>query len=169
MSGPGGNYFTTNLGLAVLPEVDQRKYPDIYTEFLRIRTAVQVLQVGLDAYTGVMEATALTDISVGQIINIFDIAGVAWARLADANSLVVPGQAFCNASVLANQIGHFSLSGIMPYFSGLIPGTIYYLSLVPGSLTTIAPVGAGQLEQELGVAINSTTIWFSPGRRYIPH
>lgn len=54
--------FETNLGLTSLPELDQKKYPEVYAELLRLRNAIRVLQsvVDLLAGTGSAAGTKLT-------------------------------------------------------------------------------------------------------------
>ena len=44
--------FSTNLGLSSLPEMDQKKDPEIYAELLRIRNALKVLQSTIDVLAG---------------------------------------------------------------------------------------------------------------------
>ena len=43
-------------------------------------------------------------------------------------------------------------------FSGLTSGSIYYLSTTPGAITTTPPNGSGNIVQEVGVAISTTTL-----------
>jgi len=46
MAGPS---YTTNTGLSALPEIDQKKTPEIWAELVRIRQAINILQEALDA------------------------------------------------------------------------------------------------------------------------
>ena len=43
---------TVNTRLSAIPELDQTKYPDIYSELLSIRSAVAILQAALDGVIG---------------------------------------------------------------------------------------------------------------------
>lgn len=42
--------------------------------------------------------------------------------------------------------------------TGLTPGAKYFLSTTPGGVTTTSPTTAGNISQELGFAINATTL-----------
>lgn len=55
--------FSTNLGLSSLPEIDQKKDPEIYAELLRIRNALKVLQGVVDSLSGGTAGQKLTKAS----------------------------------------------------------------------------------------------------------
>ena len=52
--------YNTNLGLSALPEIDQKKNPEIYAELLRIRNALKVLQGAVDILSGGAAGAKLT-------------------------------------------------------------------------------------------------------------
>ena len=52
--------YNTNLGLSALPEIDQKKDPEIYAELLRIRNALKVLQGAIDILSGGAAGAKLT-------------------------------------------------------------------------------------------------------------
>lgn len=49
-------------------------------------------------------------------------------------------------------------SGELAGFTGLVPGSSYYLSETPGQITDVSPTVQGSIVQEVGWARNSTTL-----------
>lgn len=41
--------FSTNTGLSVIPEIDQKQYPTIWNDLMRVRNAINILQQAIDA------------------------------------------------------------------------------------------------------------------------
>lgn len=52
-----------NLGLSALPEIDQKQYPQIYAELIRIRNALGVIQSVLDTLGGGTVGQQLTKVT----------------------------------------------------------------------------------------------------------
>jgi hypothetical protein len=53
-------------------------------------------------------------------------------------------------------------SGVVSFYAGLVPGARYWLSATnAGKLAAIAPQGAGQFAQMIGVAASATRLWAS--------
>jgi hypothetical protein len=180
--------YSTNLGLSILPEIDQKQHPQIYLEFLRMRNALRALQGALDTYTGALSedptywnqtqaynttrvqnisriyAIAGEAISLSQQVNFYNNSGVLTARKANATDNTKPARAFCSvpAGVAAGAYGEFILLGVNPYYSGLTPGATYYLHTTSGQITSVAPVTVGNIVQEIGWAIDSNNLWFNP-------
>lgn len=98
----------------------------------------------------------------GNTLNLTLDAGILKAQLADATNNTKPAQGFCNSlgvspGGLIEMIMH---SGVAP-ISGLTVGTRYYQSAAsPGIITAAAPVAAGNIEQYVGVAITTTSLFF---------
>lgn len=179
--------FSTNLGLSILPEMESREQPSIYAELLRIRNALRVLQSALDVYTGALSADinywnqtppsssvrvqgvsrvyAITSeaISLGQLVNLYDVAGIMTARKANATDGTKPCRAYCSVSggVALGAYGEFILLGLLRTV-GVTPGLTYYLDTVAGVITTAAPGVVGNLVQEIGFGLDSESIWFNP-------
>lgn len=53
-------FLSTNLGLATLPEIEQKDYPQIYAELIRIRNALHVLQTTIEVLAGGTAGQVLT-------------------------------------------------------------------------------------------------------------
>ena len=179
--------FSTNLGLSILPELDQKDNPEIFSELLRIRNALRALQSALDVYTGALseETTYWSQtsysqsirvqkisriycitseaISYGQLVNLYDVAGVTTARKADATDASKPCRAYCNATVASGAYGEFILFGYLPT-TGAVAGTTYYLDKVAGLIVATAPVPppGTVVVQRIGFGLDATSIWFNP-------
>jgi len=182
------NQFSTNLGLSVQPEIPQQKYPEIYQEFFRIRNALKILQSALDTYTGALSedpaywnqttasqfarlqniskvyAQATEDLSLGQYVQIYDVAGVRSARKANATDTTKPCRAYCSVvgGVLAGNYGEFILAGVHPYNAGLTAGVTYYLATTSGLITSVAPATSGNIQQPVGFGLDANNMWFMP-------
>jgi predicted RecA/RadA family phage recombinase len=180
--------YSTNLGLSILPEIDQAQYPGIYLECFRLRNALRILQSTLDTYTGALsedskywdqvqptsssrvqnisKVYAITSESInpGNVVNFYSNSGVLTARKANATDITKPARAYCSSpsAVSSGAYGEFVLLGMCPYITGLTPGAPYYLSATAGLITATAPSGSGNAVQPIGYAINSSNLWFNP-------
>lgn len=103
------------------------------------------------------------DLSYGDIISLFDAAGVLVARKANATDSSKPADGFCSVpqGIVTGVAGEVILShGVLPA-SGLTIAQRYFLSTVDGFMTPVPPTAAGNIEQYLGVAISSTALYFN--------
>lgn len=181
-----------NLGLSDLPEVNQKKYPDLYGEFLRLHNAIKLVQGGLDIYTGALQedpqywastgpkassrvqnisrvyALATENIGLSQVVHFQSSGATLTAHRADATDATKLCRAFCSTSggVLSGAAGEFILLGVNPYFTGLTPGKPYYLHTTPGEINAIAPAGVGNVVQPVGFALSPTDLWFIPSLNF---
>lgn len=161
--------FGSDLRISAYPQIDENKYPDIYGDLQLVHNAIRVLQQYLDAFTGAkVLGRATTTISVGQFVSFTsaysDIVGVA---LANATGHTLPCHGFAVSNAVAGQGIDIQTFGLYPYGNyGLQPGTLFYLNTTAGGATATAPVGAGKLVQELGVAVDSSNILFRPAYKY---
>jgi hypothetical protein len=180
------NEYSTNLGLTILPEIDQQKNAEVWAELLRIRNALRVLQGALDTNTGALQedpeywdaTPPVASIKVqnisrfycktsenllpGRLINLFNSAGVLTARNANAADGTKPARAFSVAPSESGNYAQFILLGINPIFSGLVPGQEYYLATTSGLVTSVAPAAAGNIVQKVGFALSDKELWFNP-------
>lgn len=106
--------------------------------------------------------TAFEPISNGSMLNLLLDAGVLKAQLANAVDNTKPCQGFCSSeAVIAGQLLEMILHTGVVAIGGLTVGAKYYLSkTTPGLITAVAPVAAGNIEQYLGVAIDTTHLFF---------
>lgn len=115
---------------------------------------------GIGADTEVMASSE--NLAAGDLVNVWNDAGTRKARRADAsNGRRVHGFVLAGVTSPANATVYFS--GDITGLTSLTPGNPMYLSgSTPGASTATAPSTAGQISQEIGVAISATAISFRP-------
>jgi hypothetical protein len=158
--------------------------PELYAQFSALYSAIQLLQVGISRYAGVdpqdvsarpfliyqdtlletnltrMYPTASVAIARGQIINLFDNAGVLQARLAQANSATTRAHGVANeAAAPGAQFEMYWRRGCIDSIGGMTLGSEYYLSpTVAGAIQTTRPTVVGQIIQHMGLALSANTL-----------
>lgn len=176
-----GQNFSTRLGIAQFPEIDQAKYPTIFADALRVRQALTILQGALDTYTGATGADpanwsqldpmswdrlanltrtyvqATEAIAAGATVNFYNNSGTIAARNANA-AAGKPAHAYANAAVVSGAWGEFIRQGACKIISGLTVGATYYQSNTNGLITPTAPA----IKQVVGYAMSPTTLVFQP-------
>lgn len=119
---------------------------------------ITVMPTGIGAQTIALECSET--LTAGNLINIYDASGTPKCRKADcsngrrAHGFVLSG--FTSATTATVYLDD-SLTGL----SSLTVGVPYYLSTTGGASAT-APSTSGYISQEIGVAVNATTISFEP-------
>lgn len=77
---------------------------------------------------------------------------------------VIIGIAQGSGTALGAISGGVLIKGIDTHQSGLVAGTVYYLSNTPGAIST----SSGTIERKIGIGYNTTSIDFDPNYAYIP-
>lgn len=174
--------WSTNINLSQTPEIDEKKDPKVYSELLRLRAAVLVLQDALDVYTGalgetdptyysqtpVTKFTRLQNISrvylqtteaigAGKVVNLYNSGGVLKVRNATA-AFSLTAHAYAISAVANGAWGEFFLMGVVPS-TGLTIGSTYYLANPSGGISTSA---GAPLSQKIGWAMSTTQLFFRP-------
>lgn len=112
-------------------------------------------------------------INYGSAVNVFNSAGTLKARNADATNNTKPCHGF-NTTVGGIPNGSFGevilQCGMLTGVSGLTLGTRYFLFAGAGGLVSASPaVGAGNIEQAVGWAIDTTALLFNVGFAFVQH
>lgn len=102
-------------------------------------------------------AVASETILAGAIVNIWDNAGVPNLRNADNTAVGKTAHGYAPSAITSGATGIINLQGLNNLYSSLTPGSYYYLGTI-GTVTITAPSTTGNVEQIIGVAVNSTTI-----------
>jgi hypothetical protein len=98
----------------------------------------------------------------GEFCNIHASAG-AKIRKANATDDTKPANGFVPAAIANPGTGTMLAPGTkLTGFVGLTPGAVYYLDTVAGGIIDTPPAGAGNLVQEVGVAVSATELLFNP-------
>ena len=120
-----------------------------------------VMPAGIGADTAIIVASeALAD---GDLVNVWNNAGTANVRKADANSAGKEAHGFVLAAVASSASATVYFEGTNSHCTGLTPGIQFLSSSTPGKSGTSAPTGTGKIVQTVGLAINATTINFESG------
>lgn len=114
------------------------------------------MPTGIGAATTTLNASE--NLAAGDFVNVFDNAGTANVRKADAsNGRVAHG--FVIAAVTSGNAATVYYGDINNQCSSLTPGAEQYLSgATAGKPTGTAPSTTGHRVQRLGVAVNATTM-----------
>lgn len=106
-------------------------------------------------------AVASENLAAGNFVNVYDNAGAATVRKADASN-GRDANGFVLAAVTSGANATVYRMGSNNQLAGLTTGATYYLSATTaGTATTAAPTTSGQMIQELGSAFNPTTLVFT--------
>lgn len=169
---------SVNLGL---PAISEPPDPAFFGEFTRVYNAIRNLALALDQYTGILPADAayysatgisgvlsqnLTRIYVpfgvaiaaGQVVHLYNVAGVLTAELATAVAGVKPMHGWCSIGAGIGAYGEVMLSGKCDLIGGLTPGTTYYLADAAGSISN----AAGTTTQRIGFALGASSLFVNP-------
>ena len=142
-----------NLSLPAVPPIQE---DENFVEFNRLYNAVKILADRLDAMQPSVVARATEDIGFGRFVNFYDVDGELSARLADSTASK-PAHAYClTTGLAAGDSAEFICQGLHPGFSGLVPGTRYFLGTV--GLVSVSPPATG-IKQAIGVAISDSSMW----------
>ena len=118
-----------------------------------------VLPTGLGA--DALAITASENLASGDFVNVWDDAGTAKARKADATTAGKEADGFVLDAVASGQPATVYFEGRNTGLTSLTVGARYYLSAAsPGGITTTPPAGAGNVVQFIGRASGATSLAF---------
>jgi hypothetical protein len=132
-------------------------------QIIALNGAGQIDSTMMPAGLGLDTTTAITSaaISAGQMVNLYNNAGVLTARPADCTTTGSEANAFALSAFASGATGTFYLAGNVTGLSALTPGTIYFLSTV-GAITTTPTSTAGNIVQIVGKSLSATSLAFAP-------
>lgn len=173
--------FVIQTGLPALPE--DNIPPELYDNFFQLHRAIQNLLRGVSRYCGIdapaqdiwsqiqftetllngnltrLYVPASAAILRGQVVNLHDNAGTLSARLAVATSAATMGHGIANTAAAIGEIVELNiLRGTLDSVGGMTLGTVYWLSTTPGAIQNAAPAAAGQIQQTVGLALDSDSL-----------
>jgi len=104
------------------------------------------------------------NLTAGNFVNIWNDAGTAKVRKADAATVGKEANGFVLANVTSPANAAVYTQGVNTGLTGLTPAANYWLSdSTPGAASSTAPTGTGKVVQYLGKATSATTIGFIGG------
>jgi hypothetical protein len=123
--------------------------------------AANMMPTGIGADTAQIVASGA--LAAGDLVNVFDDAGTAKVRKADANSKATEAHGFVLAAVTDGATAEVYFEGTITGLTGLTPGVQYLSNLTAGKSGSNVPNGTGDIVQRVGIATSATTLNFEPG------
>lgn len=117
-----------------------------------------VMPTGIGA--DVKNMPASETLAANSFVNVWNDAGTAKARNADATVEGKEVHGFVKAAVAANASAAVYFEGRVSGLTDLTPGTRMYLTTTPGTASATAPTGSGNVVQLVGHAVSATEIDF---------
>lgn len=116
-----------------------------------------VLPTGIGADMALL--TASEALAAGDFVNIYNNAGTANMRKADASGGIAKmAHGFVKANVASGAQGAAYFEGTNDQVSGLTPGNVWLSATTAGKATNTPPTGASVISQPLGTAISATSV-----------
>lgn len=119
-----------------------------------------MMPAGIGADTAAIATSE--SLAAGDFVNIYDNAGTANVRKADATTAGKEAHGFVLAAFTHPTTATVYFEGPNTAVTGRTPG-VQYLATTAGTSTTTAPSGTGNVVQRIGVATSATNINFESG------
>ncbi|MEZ2293930.1 hypothetical protein [Variovorax sp. RCC_210] len=116
-----------------------------------------MLPVGIGADTATILASEA--LSAGNLVNIYNNAGTANVRKADATTQGKEAHGFVLGAVASGANATVYFEGTNTAMTGLTPGP-QFLNTTAGGATSAAPSASGNVVQRLGIAVSATALNF---------
>lgn len=116
-----------------------------------------MMPTGMGADVESIEASE--NLAAGDWVNVYNNAGAANVRKADATTSGKEADGFVLAAVTSGQNADVYFEGTNDQVTGQTPGPVF-LTTTPGVGGAAAPTGSGNVQQRLGVAISTTAVNF---------
>jgi hypothetical protein len=122
------------------------------------RIDATMMPVGVAADTASIVASEA--LSAGDLVNVWNNAGTANIRKADASTSGKEAHGFVLAAVSSSASGAVYFEGTNTQCTSLTPGVQYLSASTPGKSTVTAPSGAGKVVQVVGFGLSATALNF---------
>ena len=124
------------------------------------RLDTSVMPVGIGADTA--SVLASDNLAAGDLVNLWNNAGVVNARKADATTTGKQADGFVTAVATIGNPAVVFFDGTNALVTGLTVGK-QWLSTVAGKSTATRPVASGNVQQPVGYATSATSLTFNVG------
>lgn len=114
--------------------------------------------IGVDT----LSVLASETLAAGDLVNLWNNAGTANVRKADASTAGKQAHGFVLAGVVSGESATVCFEGAITGLSGMTPGATQFLSSTAGGRTETAPTTSGYYLQVVGVARTATIMDFEP-------
>lgn len=122
---------------------------------------VSMMPTGIAADVSVI--TASEALAAGDVVNIYNNAGTANCRKADASTSGKEAHGFVLAAVASGAAATVYFEATDTQVTGLTPGVQFLSATTPGKTTNIVPTAANQIVQRVGFATSATSLNFNAG------
>jgi hypothetical protein len=114
---------------------------------------------------------AAETVNFGSIISLTPVAGAVECRNANAADATRIADGFCSevAGIAAGQVGEVILGSGVASIGGLVVGQRYWLSITNGLISNVPATAVGNIEQLLGIGIDSTHFFFHCSPMWLQH
>lgn len=119
---------------------------------------ITVMPTGIGADTASILASEA--LAAGDLVNIYNNAGTANIRKADASASGKEAHGFVLSAVSSGANGTVYFEGTNTQVTGLTPGVQFLSASTPGKSTTTAPSSSGNVVQIVGIATSATALNF---------
>lgn len=119
-----------------------------------------MMPVGIGAETKLVLASE--NLAAGDWVNVYNNAGTANVRKADATTAGKAANGFVLGAVTSGQNATVYTDGINTQVTGQTPGTVF-LQTTAGAGGATAPSAAGNVVQRVGLAVSATEVVFERG------
>jgi hypothetical protein len=116
-----------------------------------------MMPTGIGADTAIINASEA--LAAGDLVNVWNSTG-AKVRKADASTSGKEAHGFVLAAVTSGNPATVYFEGTDTQVTGLTPGVQYLSATTPGTATSTAPSGTGQVVQRVGFATAATALNF---------
>lgn len=117
-----------------------------------------MMPVGIGADTA--SITASEALSAGDLVNVWDSAGTARVRKADASTTGKHAMGFVLAAVANAAVATVYFEGTNTGVTAQTAGVAFLSATTPGRTVAAAPTAAGQIVQRVGYATSATALNF---------
>lgn len=117
-----------------------------------------VMPTGIGADTAAI--TASEALAAGDLVNIYNNAGTANVRKADASTTGKEAHGFVLAAVSSGATATVYFEGTNTQLTGMTPGVQFLSATTPGRTAAVAPTGTGRIVQRVGFAVSATNMNF---------
>lgn len=122
------------------------------------RLDATVMPVGIGADTAAVVASEA--LAAGDLVNIYNNAGTANARKADASTSGKEAHGFVLSAVASGATATVYFEGTNTQMTGMTPGVQFLSGVTAGKTSSAAATGTGKIVQRVGYAISATAMNF---------
>lgn len=128
------------------------------------RLSSTFMPVGITVETKSIQCTE--NLSAGNWINIYDVAGAFRCRKTDATSSGKIAHGFVLSAFTSGNNALVYMEGANTGVSGMLAGDVF-LHTTAGAGTNTAPTGSGNVVQKIGTAVSATEVNFEPQEQIV--